>query len=482
MLKEPGESWQPEDLHKIGEMRRSGCSWNEIGRKFGLTRFAVSRAYERALAAGIVEQVGPHMKEEELLPPLPGRTFKVNKEEGEAVVEVATFSPVKTEKDAIRVAEVDLSIWYVHSWECRQWTVPMNVKRGQKVTSVNKVFRAKDGLYECDEEELKWRPSKSIQQQQYLVALKLRRKSPEILSIESLLEEMSKKKIVLPVYKRKPAGLVKRALEISLMDPHLGLRCFKPYADVSWSLEEAEDAFMSTTERIFQQAKVFGPFEEIVCPIGNDYFHADNLDHTTTKGTPQPEMESLYEVLDRGEKLMLWFTERLRKVAPVTLLSVPGNHDRLLAHLIARVVKAFYAGAELDDIRVDVSSSQYKFWSYGASLIGFNHGRDVSPMRLPGIMANETRLNHWQQARYCEWHLGDQHRKGSSKPSTFEEQGVSIEYLPSLTPANGWSRDHGYNWQKRGGMGFVYDYDAGPVARLQVNFDSYTGRHLGEAA
>ncbi len=98
-----------------------------------------------------------------------------------------------------------------------------------------------------------------------------------------------------------------------------------------------------------------------------------------------------------------------------------------------------------------------------------------------GNRQESQQLNtHWQESLFCEWHLGDQHRKASAKPSTFEEQGVSVEYLPSLTPANEWHRLKGFNWQKRGGTAFVYDFASGPLARLQVNFDNYTGKHMGE--
>ena len=107
-------------------------------------------------------------------------------------------------------------------------------------------------------------------------------------------------------------------------------------------------------------------------------------------------------------------------------------------------------------------------------------GHSIKPIRLAALMANETRLDGWAEARYCEWHCGDQHRKGTMKPNVFEEQGVSVEFLPGLTPPNEWHRIKSFNWQKRGAMAFVYDHDEGPIARLQVNIDNYTGYFMGE--
>lgn len=462
--------WGLDDVRKIARLKATGKTWSQIGHVFGVTGSSVYHAYERAVASGFLEEV----IEVEPQTTASERVFRENVEKGEAVLEVETFYPVKTLEDAKREAEVDESIWYVYDWDVSTWTVTMKMEKGQKTVTLR---RGDD-----EEEAQQWQPSESVQQQQYRVHLKLRRKSPEILSIESLLDKLSSGTWKVPVYKQRPLGTERRALEISIMDPHLGLRCFRPAADLAWSLEEARDAFMATVEQLLLQAQMYGPFEQIICPMGNDYFHADNLFHTTTAGTMQPEMEALHQTLLCGEELMLWFTERLRQEAPVKVLSVPGNHDRLLSHMMARVVKAFYAGAKANDVEVDASATPYKFWGYGVNLIGFEHGHSIQPHRLPGLMANETRLHGWQQARYCEWHLGDQHRKGSSKPSMFEEQGVSVEYLPSLTPSNEWHRLKGLNWQKRGAMAFVYDYSTGPVARLQVNFDSYTGKHMGAAA
>ena len=90
-------------------------------------------------------------------------------------------------------------------------------------------------------------------------------------------------------------------------------------------------------------------------------------------------------------------------------------------------------------------------------------------------MANECR-DAWSKTVYREWHLGDQHRKGSMKPSMHEEQGVSIEYLPGLTAPNEWHRLKSFNWQKRSSLAFVWGYTSGPIARLQSNVNTYTGK------
>jgi hypothetical protein len=234
---------------------------------------------------------------------------------------------------------------------------------------------------------------------------------------------------------------------------------------------------MWSIEKLLDRAKPYGDFDEIVFPFGNDFMHHDNLNHTTTKGTLQPEGVSYAYVYERAIELGIAMVDRLAKIAPVKVIQVSGNHDQVSSFSLGHVLKAYYrrdAGVD-----VQVNPSPYKFWRYGVNLVGFDHGHHVKPIRLAALMAHEAK-EHWVDTCYREWHLGDQHRKGSSSPVTMEEQGVSVEYLPALTPPNAWHRLKAFNWQQRGAMAFVWDRAEGPIARLQVNINSYTGRPAGK--
>lgn len=145
------------------------------------------------------------------------------------------------------------------------------------------------------------------------------------------------------------------------------------------------------------------------------------------------------------------------------------------AHVAQSVELALYKDSEMVDVESD--ESPYRFHRFGCNLIGFEHGHAVAPIRMAALMANE-RPQDWSETHggYREWHLGDQHRKGSSKTSTFEEQGVSVEYLPGLTMPNAWHRSKGYNWQKRAGSAYVWDYSRGPIARIYANVSNKTNK------
>lgn len=304
-----------------------------------------------------------------------------------------------------------------------------------------------------------------------------RRKSP-LLDMTVLLDKLAAHACVSPLYRSVTALTTKRALEISIMDPHYGLQCFKGASDHDWNLETCRDLCFWSVENLLKLAQAHGNYEEIVFPFGNDFLHHDNLQHTTTRGTLQPEGMSYTYVYETAIELAVTLVERLAQVAPVRVIQISGNHDEVSTFSLGHLLKAYFR--HNTSITCDVSSSPYKFYRYGVNLIGFDHGHHINTMRLGNIMAQE-RPKDWSETLYREWHLGDQHRKGTGKPSVMEEMGVSVEFLPALTPANAWHKQKGFNWQKRGAMAFVWDYNQGPVARLQVNLNSYTGQPMGQS-
>lgn len=370
---------------------------------------------------------------------------------------------VQTPEQLIESCEIDLDIWEVCEITTNSWEVAGRINTGEElVEKGGKVFKLQ-------------KPQQLWKSPLRQIKVRFKRKSDEKMALEALIEQISQDAPVAKLIKRPQlkSSKNKRMLEVCIMDPHYGLNCFKPSSDQRWSLEECEELCMWAIEDLVTKSKVHGPFEQIIFPFGNDYMHHDNMKHETTNGTSQPEGVSWHHVFERAEVLAINMVERLKEEANVKVISVPGNHDHQSAYTLARILKAWYRNDP--NVEVDASSSPYKFHRYGTTLLGFEHGHSISGARLPGLMANE-RPSDWSETTYREWHLGDQHRKATGKPSFFEEQGVSVEYLPALTPPNQWHRLKAFNWQKRGAMAYVWDYHTGAEARFQSNLNSYTGR------
>ena len=378
-----------------------------------------------------------------------------DEDKGTSVITTRSLD-VKTIEDALRIAEVDRDVWEVERSKVNSWEVTIGKRStgtGQPETYTN-----------------------------FQVTVWLRRIAGPVLALREILDKIESKSPVCPkiryptesILASKKASGVQRELEISLSDIHLGLRAFAGDSDVDWNIFDAEAMTMEVLEKLLILAEPYGPFERVILPFGNDFLHSDNVYNTTTAGTIQPEADAWKHSLIRGEYLAIAMIDRLLKVAPVKVYSVPGNHAMHTEISMARTLFAWYHNNE--NVDIDAGFSSFKFHDYGVNLIGFEHGHSIrQTLRLAGLMANSCRLL-WEKARYCEWHLGDQHRKGSGRPSTMAEQGVSVEFLPSLVPANSWHKIHAFNYQKRAGMAFVWDKTAGPIARVQANIDSYTSK------
>ena len=370
----------------------------------------------------------------------------------DACIVTCRSKTIKTLEDALVAGNVDTTVWEVDHWVLNKWDCvsKTNLTEAASLTAT----------------EL-WQ-----------VKVWLRRKQPEVQALENLLYELKNHKLKLPVANHRKCKQSPRELEISIVDPHLGMIGFEPEADAIWNIDKCEQIVLDMVEELIQSSQYYAPFSQIVFPFGNDFLHADNMFGTTTKGTPLPDATSWHQTILRGEKLVFAIIERLRQEAPVKVIVIPGNHDKHSTFMLGRVVDAYYHNTS--GVEVVCNASPYKFHKFGVNLIGYIHGNAFPVNRLAALMANETRTNGWAEARYCEWHLGDQHRKGTSRPLVMEEQGVSVEYLPGLTPPNEWHKMNAFNWQKRAGMAFVWDKTRGPVARLQVNIDNYTGEFLGQ--
>ncbi len=361
---------------------------------------------------------------------------------------------ITTEQELLADAKIDMELYEIERCVINNW----------EVAGTKKNANESDSLWKTGLRQIK---------------VSLRRKKDDQVSVERILKRMEENSPVMMKtdYPKRKKGERKRALEISIMDPHYGMLCYQGDSDHSWDLETCEKLCMWSINELIAEAENHGPFEQIVFPFGNDFLHHDNLRHETTRGTPQPEGVSYLYAYERAIQLAIEMVERLAEIAPVKLIQVSGNHDQETAFTLGHVLRAWYRNDP--NVDVDVSPSPYKFWRYGTNLLGFDHGHHVKPPRLAALMAHECRSD-WAETTYREWHLGDQHRKGSGKPLTMEEQGVSVEYLPALTPPNAWHRLKAFNWQQRGAMGYVWDFHEGPKARVQANLDSYTGKPTGK--
>lgn len=384
---------------------------------------------------------------------------------------------IRTVDALLKAAEVDLSIWEVEKQIINKWEVVMR----EPATTVGGA--GDDALISVGrhgEQSTLWtrKSNKPLHEPLWQVKVWLRRRTPRETALSSLLRTIEEKAPLLPKIRfpkvRTDIKDEEKALEVSIMDPHIGMLCFKGESDDPQNLESGAGLVLQAMDDLIRKGQIAAGreiFDQAFMPFGNDFTHTDNIEGATTAGTNQPEAISYHAVYDVAERVAIEMVNKLRRVArKVYVYEIPGNHSRVTDFTLSRVVRAWFHTDP--NIIVDASADPYKFHRFGVNLIGFDHGHSISPIRLAGLMANE-RPYDLAEVRYKEWHLGDQHRKASSKPSAFEEQGVAIEYLPGLTAANGWHRHKAFNHQQRGAVGFVWGAKTGPISRFHFNVLKY---------
>jgi hypothetical protein len=230
---------------------------------------------------------------------------------------------------------------------------------------------------------------------------------------------------------------------LSLPDLHVGMLAWHREAGENYDTEIALGRMNAAAAGLLSRLSGLR-VGEIVFPVGNDVFHADTHENTTTAGTKvdvdsrwQRAFQMVTETLIRGP--VSWAAE----IAPVRVVIVPGNHDYQRAFYLGEVMRWYYEGRGLP-VEVDNSPRLRKYYRRGKVLLGFTHGAWVKTAQLPLIMATEAPRD-WAESAWREWLLGHYHRKREMTWNSTEEMGgVRLRVLPSLATPDAWHYQQGF--------------------------------------
>lgn len=256
-------------------------------------------------------------------------------------------------------------------------------------------------------------------------------------------------------------------LEVSAFDLHFGkLAWGQETGGPDYDVSIARECFMAAVEDLMQKAAGF-PLQRILLPIGNDLLQTDNLAGTTTGGTPQDTDSRYVKAFRHARSALAWAVQRLATVAPVLVIVVPGNHDRLTAFHMGEVLAAQFA----DDPRVTVDNSPKlrKYVPFGVNLLGFTHGSEEKHADLPLIMAREE-PDAWAVAKHYEWHVGHLHKSKETRYTAGDSfNGVRVRILPSLCATDAWHYSRGYVGERRSCEGYLWNFATGYAGHLAAN-------------
>jgi len=302
------------------------------------------------------------------------------------------------------------------------------------------------------------------------VSVRLKRRIPSEQAINNMCERLLKNKI-------KPAKIKYHVQKDSVLlewcpfDHHHGLLAWGPEVGANWDLKISEQFFDKAATDVLHKASPYN-IGQIVIPIGQDWFHCDDPSFQTPMGKHRLDIEGrLIKVFETGYWSLFRGIERLRQIAPVHLLWVPGNHDPQTSYYLTRALAAHYMdldGKFRRGVTVDFSPMSRKLYRWGKSAIGFSHPINRGQWeKQRGIFA-ELFKHEWADADHHEIHTGHLHKimeYGFMQADTLGSHTV-IRMLPSLCASDKWHHEMGFLDKNRASASFIWSQNEGLICQF----------------
>lgn len=427
------KEWTEAEQQTARSMAAAGESDPAIGKALGRNPKSVGLWRQRNGIRGgryVREEKAPPKKE----PPPPADEFsRDNKGDTEYLHSKSTR--IRTLDELLAAAAVDLTVWEVERFVVNKWESAARLGAG-------------------DDARIETAPLYQVK-----AWLRRNRKAERLVDVgERILADIAAHAPTYPAYAPAIVRGERYMTEWSAPDLHLGKLAWAPEAGEDWDMRIARETYLAALEDAIQKASGF-PTEKWLVPIGNDFFQYDNLDKTTTAGTPQDTDSRYAKMFQVGEQLLVAALDRLAVIAPVHGIVVPGNHDRQTALTLGRVLSAWYRNT--DRVTIDCSPTLRKYVRYGSNLLGFTHGSEEKPADLPLIMATEAPRD-WSETTHREWHIGHTHRSKETRYTAGESfKGVRVRILPALCAADAWHASKGYVGEARAAETYLWSHDGG---------------------
>jgi hypothetical protein len=352
---------------------------------------------------------------------------------------------IRTIEDALAHGKIDSAVWYVDKSECTSWegfykTGP----KGEEVAKVVPLWRIKLTL--------KRRVTKAVET-----------------GAEDILRRITKHAPKYPKLGKPKKISDAHVLEISLNDVHFG--------KLAWRMETGHDYDVRITEDVYLEAGrdlvrfVSGyPISRFMLPMGSDFFNVDGLTSQTTAGTPQDTDSRYGKMFSTGAMACVKLIEELVQIAPVDIIHVPGNHDRLSSYHLAMFLHAWFRNCDRVTVDVTQTLSNRKYYPIGPVVLGLTHGDGCKLDMLPAIMMHEAR-ELMGTRRSLEIHVGHFHKVSEKvyKNSDTYAGGVRLRTLPSLSATDAWHHKSGYVGAMRAAEAYLWSEKSGYVGHFSAN-------------
>lgn len=370
--------------------------------------------------------------------------------EDKAEVSRVTDQRVRTLADLIRVCEIDTTEWAVKRWVANKWEVGATDKA--KNLHVKPLFQVKA-----------WLERKVAVMDARAEIEALRKDAQEPIRLHRAL-------------RLSTPGVEHFAhmLQLDLPDLHVGKLAWAPETGhASYDTKLAEQVFEDAVDALIDRTKGF-QFRQILIPIGNDLLNADNKGNTTTRGTVQDSDSRYQKSFGIVRRMMTRAIDRLRQIAPVTALMIPGNHDTLAVWHLGDSLECFFHSTP--DVTIDNAPTSRKYHQFGKTMLMFTHGDKGKRNDYPLLMATEQ-PQMFGATIHRECHTGHLHTLRVQ-----EHHGVRVRISPALCPPDAWHAEQGYVGNARAAQAFVWHEEEGLVSLATYTVPTLASKSRKRAA
>ncbi len=219
-------------------------------------------------------------------------------------------------------------------------------------------------------------------------------------------------------------------------DPHVGMYAWgEETSDRDWDCNKAQLVHTNAMADLIDWSP---PSKRAALILVGDNQHADNYQNQTARSkhsldvdTRLPKVfEALAGTCVQSLEMMLYKHELVEGKI------VRGNHDDVIAFLLAMYLKAYFRNEPR--ITIDTDPGVFKWIRHGSCLIGVTHGDTMKPQQMRDEMT-VVRAKDWGETIFRHIYSGHLHHDILRELAT-----VIVETLRTMAPADSYAAAHGF--------------------------------------